>query len=85
MDEIKRLLYASAWLEKYKVAQKQTTQKSKGVRKQLISKSKKNSKSTSAIDNKSDSDQSPFFFYCMQSSQVLDDIETKKYNSCIIV
>ena len=32
--------YASAWLEKYKVAQKQTTQKSKGVLKHLISKPK---------------------------------------------
>ena len=31
----------SAWIEKYKVVQKQTIQKSKGVWKQLISKPKK--------------------------------------------
>ena len=30
--------YASAWLEKIKTAQKKTTQKSKGIRKQLTSK-----------------------------------------------
>ena len=27
--------YSSAWVEKYKVAQKKSTQKSKGIRKQL--------------------------------------------------
>ena len=48
--KIRGFSYASAWVEQYKVAQKQTTQKSKGVRKQLISKSKK-SKSASAVDN----------------------------------
>ena len=51
--KIRGFSYASAWLARYKVAQKQTTQKSKGVRKQLIS---KKSKSTSAVDNNSDSD-----------------------------
>ena len=39
--KIRGFSLASAWIEKYKVAQKQTTQKSKGVRKQLISKPKK--------------------------------------------
>ena len=48
--KIRGFSYASAWVEQYKVAQKQTTQKSKGVHKQLISKSKK-SKSASAVDN----------------------------------
>ena len=48
--------YASAWIEKYKVAQKQTTQKSKGVRKQLISNPKKKSKSTSSPADNLDSD-----------------------------
>lgn len=48
--KIRGFSYASAWVEQYKVAQKQTTQKSKGVRKQLISKPKK-SKSASAVDN----------------------------------
>ena len=48
--------YANAWVEKYKVALKQTTQKSKGVHKQLISNTKKKRKSTSAADNNSDSD-----------------------------
>ena len=54
--KVRGFSYASAWLEKYKVAQKQTTQKSKGVRKQLISKPKNKSKSTSAVDSNSDSD-----------------------------
>ncbi len=36
--KIRGFSLASAWVEKYKVAQKLTTQKSKGVRKQLISK-----------------------------------------------
>lgn len=53
--KIRGFSYANAWIEKYKVAQKQTIQKSKGVRKQLISKPKKNNKSTSAAGN-SDSD-----------------------------
>ena len=34
--KIRGFAYASAWIEKYKVAQKTTTQKSKGVRKQLL-------------------------------------------------
>ena len=39
--KIRGFSLASAWIEKYKVAQKQTFQKSKGVRKQLISSQKK--------------------------------------------
>ena len=39
--QIRGFSLASAWIEKHKVAQKQTTQKLKGVRKQLISKPKK--------------------------------------------
>ena len=35
--KIRGFSYANAWIEQYKVAQKQTTQKSKGVHKQLIS------------------------------------------------
>ena len=35
---IRGFSYASAWMEKYKASQKKTVQKSKGVRKQLISK-----------------------------------------------
>lgn len=34
--KIRGFSYASAWVEKYKVAQKTTLQKSKGVRKQLL-------------------------------------------------
>lgn len=39
--KIRGFSYASAWIEKYKVAQKTTTQKSKGVRKQLLPQPKK--------------------------------------------
>ena len=35
--KIRRFLYASAWVEKYKSAQRKTTQKAKGLRKQLQS------------------------------------------------
>ena len=35
---IRGFSYVSAWMEKYKASQKKTVQKSKGVRKQLISK-----------------------------------------------
>ena len=52
--KVRGFSYASAWLEKYKVAQKQTTQKSKGVCKHLISKPQAKSKSTT-MDDKSDS------------------------------
>ena len=48
--EIRSFSYASAWVDQYKVAQKQKTQKSKGVHKQLVSKSKK-SKSVSTVDS----------------------------------
>ena len=51
---------ASAWVEKYKAAQKQSTQKSKGLRKQLISKPQSTSKTLSGIpheqSNPEDSD-----------------------------
>ncbi len=43
--KIRGFSLASAWVEKYKVISKQTTQKSKGVRKQLISKPAKKSDS----------------------------------------
>ena len=36
--KIRGFAYASAWLERYKAAQKKTTQKSKGIRKHLTSK-----------------------------------------------
>ena len=36
--KIRGFAYASAWMEKYKAAQKKTTQKSKGIRKHLTSK-----------------------------------------------
>ena len=44
--KIRGFSLASAWVEKYKVTQKQTTQKSKGVRKQLIAKPKPKSEKT---------------------------------------
>ena len=44
--KIRGFSLASAWVEKYKVAQKQITQKSKGARKQLISKPKPKSEKT---------------------------------------
>lgn len=39
--KIRGFSYASAWVEQYKTAQKKTTQKSKGVRKQLLPRPKK--------------------------------------------
>ncbi len=47
--KIRGFSLANAWIERYKVAHKQTTQKSKGLRKQLISKPKAN-KSASTTD-----------------------------------
>ena len=48
--------YASAWLEKYKTAQKTTTQKSKGIRKLLTSKPSKAGKSKATPNSDSDED-----------------------------
>ena len=48
--KVRRFSYASAWLEKYKLAQKQITQKYKGVHKHLISKPQAKSKSTTTND-----------------------------------
>lgn len=47
--KIRGFSLASAWVEKYKVTQKQTTQKSKGVRKQLISKPKARATATDEV------------------------------------
>ena len=38
--KIRGFSYAGAWVERYKAEQKITTQKSKGVRKQLLPKTK---------------------------------------------
>lgn len=54
--KIRGFSYASAWLEKYKVGQKRTTQKSKGVRKQLISKPKNSQGQSTPAEDLSDSD-----------------------------
>ena len=56
--KIRGFSYASAWLEKFKTAQKKTTQKSKGIRKTLTSKPKSNKVSakdpTSSSSSESD-------------------------------
>ena len=54
---IRGFSYASAWLEKFKTAQKKTTQKSKGIRKHLTSKPTKAGESKATPCSGSDSDE----------------------------
>ena len=55
--KIRGFAYASAWMEKYKAAQKKTTQKSKGIRKHLTSKPQNTSARDPKATPSSDSDE----------------------------
>ena len=55
--KIRGFAYASAWLEKYKTAQKKITQKSKGIRKHLTSKPQNASDRDPKATPNSDSDE----------------------------